>query len=262
MNRGVSILRSIAGHPRSIARRVFSTNVLCGSFYSQPLWQTTCSANIRYNYQTYTSRTFAKASKKSKKNADKTEEGDGSVAELPDPKTAEELMANALKKLTAELSKIRNGSVSADMFNEVPIESYGFVGSAGQVTVKSPTKIAISVYDPSVTQQVANAIRNHTKMGLNPSTEGNIVSITVPKPSKEFRDDMLKQASLTVEKVKSEVRAIRKDTLDAVKKNSKGTGVSEDAVRKLSKEIDSITEKKIEGAVKLLKAKEKDIASS
>jgi ribosome recycling factor len=255
MNRGVLVLRSISGHPRWITNRRFATTAVCGL-------QNTYLANNRDSHVTSTFRTFAKAAKKGKNDKNDKDDAEGPGVALPDPKATEASMSNALKKLTNELSKIRNGAVSADMFNEVPIDSYGFVGSAGQVTVKSPTKITISVYDPSCVQDIVNAIRNHTKMGLNPSIEGSTISINVPKPSKEFRDDMLKQAALTTERTKAEVRGYRKDTMDAIKKCSKASGVSEDDVKKLSKEIETVTEKKIEAVVKLFKAKEKEIASS
>jgi ribosome recycling factor len=122
------------------------------------------------------------------------------AVKLPDIKVYEKSMDGTLNWVTNELSKMKIGRISADMFTNLPVESFGTVGKAGQVTLKSNTKLVVAVFDPSMTKPVADAIRA-CGLNLNPIVEGSNVMATIPKPSKESRDAMVKAAQKLAEKV-------------------------------------------------------------
>ena len=50
---------------------------------------------------------------------------------------------------------------------------------------------------------IVKAIRDSSGMNLNPTTEGNLILVTVPKPSKESRESLIKEVAKIAEKVKS-----------------------------------------------------------
>lgn len=141
---------------------------------------------------------FAKA-KKGGKNAkgDSDEEGGG---ELPDIGPTKQKMEQVVDRFSQEMSKLKVGRASVDMFNGIQVGSYGSVSSAGQVSVKNATSVNIAVFDPSMVKTVADAIRD-CGMGFNPTIENSNVSVFIPKPSKESRELMLKAASKSAEKV-------------------------------------------------------------
>ena len=120
--------------------------------------------------------------------------------ELPNLKSVDSEMDSVLKKLSIDFSKINTGKVSTDMFNSIKVDSYGSVANCGQVVLKSPTKVSISVFDPSTIKIVADSIRD-CGLNLNPIIEGNYLIITIPKPSKESRDNLVKLLSKLSEKV-------------------------------------------------------------
>lgn len=120
---------------------------------------------------------------------------------LPEISKFDKTMDGTITWMTNEFAKLKVGRVSADLFSNLSVESYGTVGKAGQVTLKSNTKLVVSVYDPSMAKPVADAIRD-CGLNINPTIEGSNVMATIPRPSKESRDLMVKAAIKLAEKVR------------------------------------------------------------
>eukprot|EP01040_Poterioochromonas_malhamensis_P002345 gene2345-2491_t len=200
-----------------------------------------------------------KASGKDKdKGKNKNQDEEEEVA-LPDLSTYSKSMDNTVKWFTSELDKIKVGRINADMFSELPVETYGSIGKAGQVSLPTPTKLRIALFDPSISKSVVDALKN-CGMGLNPQVEGTNITAVIPKPSKESRDLMLKNASKVAEKVKLDVRNFRKNAIDEFKKLK--NKVSDDDIKRLTKEIDNFTQDRVNKIEQLFKAKEKEISSA
>lgn len=141
-------------------------------------------------------------SKKQKKGR-KSSGGDGDSIEIPDMKSRETTMEGRIDRLNQELSKIRAGRASADMFNHIVVEINGSKVSLPelcQVTMKTSSKVSIAVFDPTLVSKVSTGILE-CGLGLNPSVDGNTVVVDVPKPSKEARDSLVKAAQKIAEKV-------------------------------------------------------------
>eukprot|EP01031_Cornospumella_fuschlensis_P022277 gene22277-27240_t len=198
-----------------------------------------------------------------KKDSDSDDDVGGSKpsVELPKVKMFEGSMDNTVKWILGELAKIKVGAITADMFANIslPGTSYGTVGKAGQVVMKTSSKLVVSVFDPTLTNAVADALKS-AGFNLNPTIEGNNVLATIPRPSKEAREQMIANASKMAEKAKLDVRNVRKRGLDEAKKAK--NSVSEDDFRRFGKELEAATEKKIETISNAFKAKEKEILSA
>lgn len=199
-----------------------------------------------------------KGGKQVSKGDDDDDDEDVEIVSLPDLSKYEERMKKRTNSLEEELKKFRTGRASTDMFNDLHLEHFGRLIDAGQFTLSSPTKLVISVYDPAMVNQVANAIRD-CGMNLNPDTDGNSVTVKIPKPSKETRELMIKTLQRSAEKAKQDVRHVRKDSLDALKKMKKS--FSEDDIRRQTKEVDTLTDRYVEIISKALKEKEKELSS-
>lgn len=196
-----------------------------------------------------------------KKKASSREEdaADGAPIVFPSIKELEQSMDRKFSRLAIEFAEMRGGRVTPDMFNHVSIEAHGTriaLQEIGQATLKTASKINISVYDPELVQAIVRGIRE-SGHGLSPISEGNNIIINVPKPSKEAREAMVKMAGRVAERVKQEIRGVRKDGLDAIKKLK--SRISEDDTKKLSKEVDALTEKKVDAVARVLKDKEKEL---
>jgi hypothetical protein len=157
--------------------------------------------NYYYNrHRLYHSSTISLGPKNKKSN--NNDNNTGSTITLPDVKDIKLKMEIYIDKYSKELSTLKIGIVSIDIFNNINVSSYGTVSNLGQVTIKSATNININVFDPSTTKLICDAIKD-AGLGLNPTIEGSNITVFIPKPSKDSRELMKKSASKMAEKVYS-----------------------------------------------------------
>ena len=207
------------------------------------------------------SSVFMFAKSKDKKIVKASEGISEQAVELPDVKALELKIEKKISRMVDELSKLRGGKPSNDMFNHLYVEAYGSkipFAEAGQISIQA-SKLTVSVFDGELVAKVSDSIRG-CGLSLNPNVEGNKVIVSIPKPSHEARENIVKLAGKVSEKAKQDVRQVRKDGLDSVKKLK--SQVSEDDARRVTKEIDALADKAIDKVAKLLKDKEKEILSS
>ena len=167
-------------------------------------------SRIQYSKSCYTSVSlfhtsharYAKA-KKDKKRVD--DDSSGSV-QLPDVKSFDSPMEKRIIKLDEDLNKLQGGRISSDMLNHIMVD----IPAGGklqlteicQISQKNQNQLAVSVFDAANAPAVVNAIRNSSSMNLNPSVDGSLVVVNIPKPSKESREILVKEASKLAEKVR------------------------------------------------------------
>lgn len=194
-----------------------------------------------------------------KKNNHVKEDGnglDGVEVALPDISDMQKKVDRTLGWYTREMAKLRVGRASADMFQDLTVGSYGSLSNVGQVTLKNPSNVSVAVYDPSMVNDVSNAIRN-CGLELNPVVDNSTVNVYIPKPSKESRTALVRAAGKLAEKVKQDIRHSRKDFLDKTKK-CKGS-VSDDDIKRLTKEVEQSIEQAVDHVSRALQTKEKDV---
>ena len=92
-------------------------------------------------------------------------------------------------------------ALSTCRFHNIPVESYGVISNIAQVTLKSASKVSITVYDPDAVKKVADAIRTSSDLNLNPIIDGSTMEVNIPKPSKETREATVKSMHKVAEKV-------------------------------------------------------------
>ena len=164
-----------------------------------------------YNNSHSSVRCFhASATASAKKGKGGKGDNDDTPVNLPDIKSMDVQMEKKISRLTDEFAKLRSGQPNTEIFRTLMIDSGGArvsVADAGQLTVKSPTKMSISVFDPSLVTSVSEAIRE-CGMGLTPIIEGNSVVMTIPKPSKEAKEALVKTAKAIADKVSFAVHYI------------------------------------------------------
>lgn len=127
---------------------------------------------------------------------------DGSV-ELPDLAVYNSQMKKVIASFKEELIHIRAGTASTDMLSNITVTAFGAklqLPETGQIALRNPTALTISVFDTTMTQHIVTAIRD-AGMNLSPLVEGNTVVVHVPKPSKETREMQIKSVGKMAESV-------------------------------------------------------------
>ncbi|MBL8704662.1 MAG: ribosome recycling factor [Rhodospirillales bacterium] len=170
-------------------------------------------------------------------------------------------MDGALEALRKELTGLRTGRASANLLDPVMVEAYGSSMPLNQVgTVSAPEArlITVTVWDKGMVKAVDRGIRE-AGLGLNPQTEGNLIRIPLPEMTEDRRKELVKVAHKYAEQTKVAVRNVRRDGMEKLKKAEKDGDISQDEHRRMSDEIQQMTDKHIAKVDETLQAKEKEI---
>ena len=170
-------------------------------------------------------------------------------------------MHGAIEALHREFKTLRTGRANAAMLDGVTVDYYGTPTPIAQVAslkVPEASMIVAEPWDKSMVSAIEKAIRN-ADLGLNPSNDGKIVRIPVPKLTEERRKELVKKAHAVAEESRTAIRQVRRDGNDKLKKMLKGHEISEDDEKRALDEIQKLTDKHIDEVASVLKHKEQDI---
>ncbi|MEL6360574.1 MAG: ribosome recycling factor [Pseudomonadota bacterium] len=175
-----------------------------------------------------------------------------------DLKDLEKRMDGALAALKNEFSGLRTGRASANLVEPIMVDAYGSqmpMNQVGTVSVPEPRSISIQVWDKGMVGAVEKAVRD-SGLGINPVVDGTTVRVPVPPLTEERRVEMTKVAGKYAEQAKVSVRNVRREGMEAVKK---AEGVSEDEQKKLSEQVQKLTDDKVKEIDAALEKKEAEI---
>lgn len=175
-------------------------------------------------------------------------------------KKSEERMEMAALFLEEELNRVRAGRANVAILDGVRVESYGSKVPLNQVaTVTTPDArtIAIKPWDRKQIRDIEKAIMD-SDVGITPENNGEVVRLLIPQPTEERRRDLVKQCNKIAERAKVEVRNVRADIKDKLKKAIKD-GLSEDNEKDAELELQKIHDKYVKKIEELMDAKNKEI---
>jgi ribosome recycling factor len=96
-------------------------------------------------------------------------------------------------------------------------------------------------------------------LGFNPGNDGQVIRVPVPPLNEERRREYVKLLAQMAEDGKVSIRHARREGNDEVKRQQKDGEISEDEGRRLSDQIQKLTDQSIEKIDEALKAKEKAV---
>uniref|UniRef100_A0A7S2KXT1 Ribosome recycling factor domain-containing protein n=1 Tax=Leptocylindrus danicus TaxID=163516 RepID=A0A7S2KXT1_9STRA len=172
----------------------------------------------------------------------KNQEEDEEV-DLPTQDDVKDEMMRVVESMLTSFKSIRGGEPSAELFENIMVDAYGTrtpLTGLAQVVVAGSNRVVLTPYDPSVANNVRDAVRD-AGMSFNPQIEEGEVIVPIPKVSKETREILSKKIGKMAEENRQRVRNIRRSYHDHIKK-CKDAGFSKDETFRCSKEIDSVTE--------------------
>ena len=171
--------------------------------------------------------------------------------------SAEEKMEMYLEE---QLARVRAGRANAAILDGVRVESYGSMVPLNQVaniTVPDPRSIAIRPWDKKQIRAIEKAIMD-SDVGITPENNGEIIRLGIPQPTEERRRELAKQCNKMGESTKVQIRNVRADVKDKLKKAIKD-GLSEDLEKDAEADLQKVHDKMIKKVDALLEAKEKEI---
>jgi len=160
-----------------------------------------------------------------------------------------------------ELKKVRTGRASTGLVEGITVDYYGSktpLNSLAQISTPEARLVQLQVYDVNAVEAVEKSIMS-SDLGLNPSTEGNVIRIVVPALTEESRKDINKHLSKLSEEFKISVRNHRRDANDALKKMEKDGDITKDDAKRGQDAIQKQTDTHVDQIDELLKAKEQEV---
>jgi len=170
-------------------------------------------------------------------------------------------MENTLKIFHEELNRLRTGRATPSLLEPVFVEAYNSkmkISELGTVNAPEPKLLTVQVWDKSMVQNVEKSIRE-SKLGLNPSTDGQLIRVPLPDLTEERRLELTKVASKFSEDAKISIRNIRRDAMDKIKDEQKKNLISEDEQKSTSENIQKVTDEKIKEIENVFEDKKKEI---
>ncbi|WP_341758656.1 ribosome recycling factor [Candidatus Tisiphia endosymbiont of Ditula angustiorana] len=170
-------------------------------------------------------------------------------------------MDSSIRVLDHELKGLRTSRASVNLLDPVLVEAYGDKVPLSQVaSLSTPDArtITVQVWDKSIVKFVEKAIVD-TNLGLNPSSDGQLIRITIPLLTEERRKELVKFAHKYGENTKIALRNIRRDGNEDLKKLEKDSIITEDEQHNLSEEIQKLTDEYSNKVDLHVKQKEQEI---
>jgi len=174
-----------------------------------------------------------------------------------------ERMDHAIAALEKAFAGIRTGKASPAMVETLLVDYYGTktrMKDLASISCPEPRTIAIQPWDASAVKAIEKAIQN-SNLGIMPVCDGKTVRLPIPELSEDRRKQMAKLVSARSEEGKIEIRSVRRDSNDFLKKALKANDITEDDHRGLLDEIQKLTDEYIKLTTKAQEAKEKDLLS-
>ena len=174
---------------------------------------------------------------------------------------AGEKMEKAIAVAREDFSTIRTGRATPSMFNKISVDYYGTFTPVNQLaSFQTPEArmILITPYDKGAAAAIEKALRD-SDLGINPTTDGNVIRVVLPQLTEERRKEYIKLARTKGEEAKVSVRNIRrhaKETLDRMQKDGEA---GEDDIRRAEKALDDLTHKNTGHVDEILKTKEAEL---
>ena len=178
-----------------------------------------------------------------------------------DENSIKERMQKTVENARRDLAKIRTGTASPAILDNVFVDYYGTktpISQVAAITIPEPRSLAIKPWEKNMMQPIEKAIMT-SNIGINPVNDGTFIRLNMPVLTGERRKELAKMAKGIGEDSKVAIRNIRRDENEGLKKTLTGSGHSEDELKGWMDKVQALTDKFIAEVDKVIAEKEKDI---
>ena len=130
-----------------------------------------------------------------------------------------EKMEKSVNALKNAFNKIRTGRANPAILDDINVDYYGNptpINQTSNISVEEGRSLVISPWDKNLIPEIEKAILS-SDLGLNPSTSGDLIRVTMPALTEETRQDYIKQARAEAENSRISIRNVRRDANNSAK---------------------------------------------
>jgi ribosome recycling factor len=167
----------------------------------------------------------------------------------------------AIDGFKRDLGKVRTGRANLGILDGLRVDYYGTPTPINQVSslnVPDARLITIKPWEKSLIPEIEKAIRA-SQLGLNPSSDGELVRIPMPPLTEERRKDLVKMVKKMAEDAKVALRGARRDANEMLKEFLKDRTITEDEEKQGLKKVQDATDGAVVKIDDLVAKKEAEI---
>jgi len=174
---------------------------------------------------------------------------------------ADQRMGRAVEAMERDFQGIRTGRASTALVERLHVDYYGTQTPLNQlagISVPESHQIVIQPWDRSVLGAIEKAIQK-SDLGLVPNVDGTVVRLNIPPLTEERRRDLVKSVHKRMEEARVEVRNLRRDAADDLKKEERDGSVGADEAHRQLDLLQKTTDRWIGEVDRLGEAKEQEV---
>jgi ribosome recycling factor len=160
-----------------------------------------------------------------------------------------------------DFSGLRTGRASTALVERIHVEYYGTptpLNQLASISVPEPHQIVIQPWDRGVLNAIEKAIMK-SDIGLMPNVDGTVVRLNIPQLTEERRKDIVKSVHRRMEEAKVEIRNLRREAADHIKKEERDGTLGTDESRREQEQLQKITDRVIADVDRLGGVKEQEV---
>ena len=159
------------------------------------------------------------------------------------------------------MATIRTGHATPALVEHIRVEYAGtpmpLIQLAG-ISAPEAGLLVIQPWDKNCANDIVKAIQK-SELGLNPSSDGNVIRIAIPPLSEERRQELIKVVHRHAEERRIAVRSLRHEAMNELKTMEKNKSISQDEHKRAQDQLQKITDLFITEIDKLAKSKEQEL---
>ncbi len=170
-------------------------------------------------------------------------------------------MDKAIKALRRDMARVRTGRASISLLDDVMVDYYGNPTPLSQVaslSVPEPRLITIQPWEKNLIPDIERAIFK-ADLGLNPSSDGQLIRLPIPALTEERRKEMAKQVRKMGEDARISIRNARREANETLKLLEKDKEITADDLKQGEKEVQQLTDDFVAKVDTAVKEKEQEL---
>jgi len=174
---------------------------------------------------------------------------------------ADHKMARAVDAMERDFQGFRTGRASTALVERITVDYYGTQTPLNQlagISVPEMHQIVIQPWDRSALGAIERAITK-SDIGLTPNVDGNVVRLNIPVLTEERRHDIVRVVHKRMEEARVEIRNLRRDAADQLKKLQRDGEVGTDEEHKLLDSLQKTTDRYVAEVDRVGAAKEQEV---
>ncbi len=174
---------------------------------------------------------------------------------------AKDRMTKAVEALRRELATVRTGRAHPGLVEHLRVDYYGVPTPLNQlatISVPDPRLLTIQPWDRQAMSAIEKAILK-SDLSLTPTNDGIIIRLSIPQLTEERRRELAKSVHKKVEEGRVEIRNIRRDGHEELRRLQREKLVSEDDQFRGQEKLQKLTDEFVQQVERVGEEKEAEL---